>query len=368
MKPAVKSLLTFLAFPLAAAYGAVTGLRNRLYNSGLRRSTRFTVPVISVGNLSAGGTGKTPHIEYLLRLLNGTYKTAVLSRGYKRKTTGFLQAGPNASAESIGDEPMQFYTKFGSHTVVAVCADRAEAIPRILFENEGTEVILLDDAFQHRRVSPGLNILLTDYAAPFWRDYILPAGMLRESRAGAIRASCIIITKCPPSLSLAEQNQLKQEAARYAAAGTPIFFSGFRYAAPVSLYNPLPLGLNPGQNVLLFAGLARPKPFQHYANETFSVRGSRFFADHYAYSPSDLAQLAAEANQSAPGTALLCTEKDAVKLQNPEMQQALAGVPLYYLPVEVYFLVGGPEFDELVKQYISRTLAENSEPRLEGAV
>jgi tetraacyldisaccharide 4'-kinase len=189
-----------LLFPFSILYGWITSIRNFLFDKGIFKSYSFDIPIIAVGNLSVGGTGKTPQIEYLIRLLSPNYKIAILSRGYKRKSKGFVLADPTSNAEILGDEPFQIYQKF-PNTIVAVDADRKNGIENLLVLNEKPDVILLDDAFQHRKVKAGFYILLTGYDDLFYSDFILPAGNLRESRSGAKRANVIIITKCPKDIS-----------------------------------------------------------------------------------------------------------------------------------------------------------------------
>ena len=208
------NLLRKLLFPFAILYGFITFLRNYLYDKGFLKSYSFNIPVIAVGNLSVGGTGKTPQIEYLIRLLSPNYKVATLSRGYKRKSEGFVLADANATAEIIGDEPFQYYKKFPT-IKVAVAADRKNGIEQLLNQKEKPEIILLDDAFQHRKVKAGFYILLTSYGDLFSDDFILPTGNLRESRSGAKRADVIIVTKCPKDISDAEQERIRQKLMRF---------------------------------------------------------------------------------------------------------------------------------------------------------
>jgi tetraacyldisaccharide 4'-kinase len=217
-------LLRKLLFPLAILYGFITSIRNYLYDKGILKSYSFDIPVIAVGNLSVGGTGKTPQIEYLIRLLSPNYKVATLSRGYKRKSEGFILADANANAEILGDEPFQYYKKF-PQIQVAVDADRHNGITQLLAQKEKPEVILLDDAFQHRKVKAGFYILLTAYDELFCDDYLLPTGNLRESRNGAKRANMIIVTKCPPNITELAQENIK----RKIGLNLPVFFSFVEY-------------------------------------------------------------------------------------------------------------------------------------------
>ena len=224
-------LLRKLLFPLAILYGFITTVRNYLYDKGILPSHSFNIPVIAVGNLSVGGTGKTPQIEYLIRLLSPQYRVATLSRGYKRQSKGFVLADANTNAEILGDEPFQYFQKF-PQIQVAGDADRCNGITQLLAQKEKPEVILLDDAFQHRKVNAGFYILLTSYGDLFCDDYMLPTGNLRESRNGAKRANVIVVTKCPSDLSEHEQQSIKQRI----ASEVPIFFSFVDYDDKV--YNP----------------------------------------------------------------------------------------------------------------------------------
>ena len=203
-------ILRKILFPFSFLYGWITSLRNFLFDKGILKSYRFDLPVIAVGNLSVGGTGKTPQIEYLIRLLSDSYKIATLSRGYKRKSEGFVLANKTSNAEILGDEPFQFYQKFPT-IQVAVDANRKNGIEQLLLEKQKPEIILLDDAFQHRKVTAGFYIMLTSYDDLFYKDFILPTGNLRESRSGANRADMIIVTKCPQDISEIAQEQIKQK-------------------------------------------------------------------------------------------------------------------------------------------------------------
>ena len=193
-------MLKFLLYPFSLLYGLITDFRNVLFDKGFKSQTGFDIPIINVGNLTVGGTGKSPQIEYLIRLLADTYQVASLSRGYGRKTKGYILADEHANAEQIGDEPMQFFQKFGSKISVVVSEKRVEGVQQLLQEKPTTELILLDDAYQHRYITPSFNILLMDYHRPFYEDLTFPAGRLRERRRGANRADCIVVSKCPENL------------------------------------------------------------------------------------------------------------------------------------------------------------------------
>jgi tetraacyldisaccharide 4'-kinase len=253
-------LLRKLLFPFAILYGLLTSLRIYLYDKGIFKSYSFDIPVIVVGNISVGGTGKTPQIEYLIRLLSSKYKIATLSRGYKRKSKGFVLADAASTAEILGDEPFQYFKKF-PEIKVAVDEDRQNGIKQLLNKKEKPEVILLDDAFQHLRVRAGFYILLTSFDDLFIDDFILPTGNLRETRNGAKRANMIIVSKCPPTISQLEQETIKKKI----GFDIPIFFSFIDYDNKVYNQNDtLEVSEIKSKQKVLLAGIANPKPFFDY--------------------------------------------------------------------------------------------------------
>lgn len=332
-------LLTPILFPFAVLYDAVTRVRNHLYDTGIRPSVSFEVPVISIGNLSVGGTGKTPMIEYLIRLLASDYRIATLSRGYGRKTRGIRIAGDDDNAESMGDEPFQFFRKFGDRVVVAVGEERAFAIPRILSERPGTEVILLDDAFQHRRVRPCFQVLLTDYHRLFVHDLLLPAGRLRESRQGAARADVIVVTKCPDDISDDRMMAIEKAIRHYSKRA--VFFTRICYGNLLSVgamapYKP--------EKIILLTAIANPAPLLRYLRKNYDVVKHFSYPDHHRYSEQDMQKVCRAAVAAA--AAVVTTEKDLVKLDPAVF--AATSVSLHYLPIEVEFLKDGKEFDEMV--------------------
>ncbi len=341
-------LLRILLYPMAMAYNFITGLRNRLYDRGLKPSVTFELPVINVGNLTVGGTGKTPLIEYLIRLLAPNHKVATLSRGYGRNTTGFRVASPTDNAGTLGDEPTQFYQKYGDRVTVAVGEERALAIPNILQDHPDTEIILLDDAYQHRKVRPSLNILLSDYNRPFYDDLLLPAGRLRESRQGAARADVVVVTKCPPEITDDEMMEIDQQVRRY--VGKPVFFTHVRYG------NPMPVTARAqklGDEVVLVTGIANAKPLVHYLKQTFNLVKHFDFTDHHTYRASDLEDFT-NALKAHPKASFLTTEKDKVKLISPAFREMIEKIPLFYLPIEVEFIKNGQDFDEIVLNHLKR--------------
>lgn len=325
-------LLLFLRrilLPFSWVYGFITDWRNSLYDRGMSPSATFDIPTISVGNLTVGGTGKTPHLEYLIRLVKPYTSIATLSRGYGRDTKGFRVATNQDTAATLGDEPLQVYQKFGKEIRVTVGEKRAEAIEKLLSLYPETGLILLDDAYQHRAIQPSINLLLTDYYHLFYQDYPFPAGNLRERRNGAARADAIIVTKCPENCSAEEQKKIIKKIAAYSKA--PVFFSGIRYGIPQNGEQQRP----PSGPVVLVSGLARPELLEAHARSAFTLAQHLAFGDHHAYTKGDWQKIEAHVRQSE-GTDgwVLTTEKDYVKLKS--VSDNYTGI--YVLPIEVYFL------------------------------
>jgi tetraacyldisaccharide 4'-kinase len=335
-------LLRILLFPFSWLYYLVTQIRNRLYDQGLRPSVRFEFPVICVGNLTVGGTGKTPMVEHLIRLMRDRHKIATLSRGYGRATKGFRIAGDSDNADTLGDEPYQFYKKFGKEITVAVGEERALSIPLILQEHQEISVVLLDDAFQHRKVAPSFSILLTDYNRPFYNDFLLPSGRLRESRWSAGRADIVVVTKCPAETS--EDEMMKIEKLIRSYAEKPVFFTSIRYGRPTPFLNSPPM---PTQRVVLISGIANARPLETYVKQNYTLVRHFAFSDHHKYSIQDIESFLIIADKD-PGVSFLTTEKDKVKLDVPLFHELIAGKPFYYIPIEMDFIKNGKDFDEMV--------------------
>ena len=327
-------------------YRAVTDFRNHLYAIQSKKTIDFTPFIISVGNLSAGGTGKTPMVVYLAQWLRHDYSLAILSRGYGRQTRGVRIANEHDTARTLGDEPYLYYRKFGEPVTVAVGEERVAAVPEVLFHAPDTQLILLDDAYQHRAIGRDFSILLTRYARPFYEDYVLPAGRLRESRRGARRADAVVVTKCPDGWSEEEQEQIRHRVQAYTRPDTPVFFTGLRYGAPQPAQPAMPPpSLGRSRPVVLFSGLADASLFDAYARQHFAVAEHITFGDHHRYTPRDQQQLAAALDKAGPSAVLLTTEKDVVKLENTNL-------PLFYLPVQPYFLSAEDQFQSLIAQRI----------------
>lgn len=348
--------MKFALYPLALIYGWITSFRNHLYDLKIWKSVEFDVNVISVGNLAVGGTGKSPMVEYIVNLLLKKGKhPATLSRGYKRKTKGFRLAAAEDNAKSLGDEPYQFWLKFDKKVPVAVGEERVMAIPEILFKHENCDVVVCDDAYQHRTLRPGLSILLSTFDRPFFNDQMLPAGRLREGRKGADRADILVFTKCPMEIG-EQKKEYTRKAEKYLKAGTPVFFAVTRYHSPVAVF-----GANhfPGKRVLLITGLANSMDIVRYVENNFELARHLEYADHHHYSTDD-ANAILEAFQGClreheNDLMVLTTEKDAVKLR--EISH-LSTLPIFYLPIEIEFLYEGDKFERLV---LDSFKVENSE-------
>ncbi len=335
------NLFRKILFPFAVLYGIITGIRNFFFDKDILKSYSFELPVIVVGNLSVGGTGKTPQIEYLIRLLSQRYSLATLSRGYKRKSEGFILADANATAVNLGDEPYQLHQKFPS-IQVAVDANRKNGIEQLLAQEKKPEVILLDDAFQHRKVKAGFYILLTAYDDLFVEDYMLPTGNLRESRNGAQRADLIVVTKCPTTLSEKEQLQIKLKINAYSRA--PVYFSTIAFDDQAHSKTESILVSEIQQSAcVLVAGIAKPDSFFDYIKNEQSV--CLTYPDHHHFTESDIRYI----KQQAGEMKIVTTEKDYVRLKDSILKEQL-----YYLPIRTSLLVGSNEFDASVLDYLKQ--------------
>lgn len=330
-----------ILFPFAVLYGWITRFRNFLFDRQILKSYRFDLPVIAVGNLSVGGTGKTPQIEYLIRLLSENYRVATLSRGYKRKSEGFVLADASSDAQILGDEPFQFYSKF-PNIKVAVDADRKNGIENLLHLKAKPEIILLDDAFQHRKVEAGFYILLTAYGDLYADDFILPTGNLRESSSGAKRADVIVVTKCPPDLSLEAQQQISKKL--NIGKDQELYFTAIAYDDKVYSENQtLEVGEIKTKSKLLIAGIAKPKPFFNYLKgENDEVME---FPDHHDFSGKDISDILGKAKNRI----IITTEKDYVRLKGQ-----FAADQIFYLPIQSVFLSNKTRFDSAINNYVGK--------------
>ncbi|WP_269227938.1 tetraacyldisaccharide 4'-kinase [Flavobacterium eburneipallidum] len=340
-----------ILFPFAILYGFITSIRNFLFDKGILESHSFDIPIIAVGNLSVGGTGKTPQIEYLIRLLSPKYKVATLSRGYKRQSEGFVLADSNSNARILGDEPFQFYQKF-KNIQVAVDADRKNGIEKLLSQPQTRgiaeqseakpDVILLDDAFQHRKVKAGFYILLTSYGDLYSDDFMLPTGNLRESRSGAKRANVVIVTKCPPNLSLIEQSKIATQL--QLASSQELYFSYIDYDESIySVEKSIPVSEIKTLDKLLLAGIAKPDPFfAHLQNENDE---KLVYPDHHHFAENDLLEI----KNKAQNKIIITTEKDFVRLKD-----SIFSEQLYYLPIKSSFLSLNEKLDKTILNFVEK--------------
>ncbi|WP_143961686.1 tetraacyldisaccharide 4'-kinase [Litoribacter populi] len=322
-------------YPFALLYDGITRLRNKLFDIGSKRSVVFEIPTVVVGNLALGGTGKTPMVEFIIERLSQHYEIATLSRGYGRKTTGVILADQEASAQNIGDEPFQIFTKYGEKVHVAVGEQRIMAIPQIIMEHPSTDLILLDDAFQHRYIKGDFNILLTTFQKPFFEDKVVPLGTLREHRKGAGRAQAVVVTKCPKDLSEEKKKWYKENIKKYTAPGTPVLFAGLKYGEP---YEIQPNGRVLGKDVILLTGIADTKVLKESLKGQYNLKHALEFADHHKYTEEDAGKISkAFQAYGGEGTVILTTEKDMVKLKDRKFAQLLEEIPIFAIPVKVDF-------------------------------
>jgi len=346
--------LRFLLLPVSWLYGLAISFRNFCYDHNIFKSTSFPLSVINVGNLTVGGTGKTPHIEYLIRLLKDSFRIATLSRGYGRKTKGYMLVSNPSSTSMVGDEPMQYHTKFPDITV-SVGEDRVAAIENLLKLSPKPEVILLDDAYQHRAVKPGLNILLLEHDSLVKKNHLLPSGTLREWKRGMKRADVIIVSKCPEILVPIERKRLAEQI--QLLPHQKLFFSFFRYGEIVRL-NTRQGNMFIGTNyyfekrftILLVTGIANPAGLAEFLKRKTDKLETMAFNDHHEFTADDLRSITETFNNIANANKIIITtEKDAMRLRNPELEEAMRPLPVFYIPVEVMFHHNDKEqFDNLV--------------------
>lgn len=343
------NLAKILLFPFSWLYGGITWLRNKMFDAKVMPSTKFDFPIISIGNLSMGGTGKTPHIEYLIKLLKDDLKLGTISRGYGRKTKGYRLVEVNNTPQEVGDEPLQMKQKF-PEVAVAVGERRALAIPELLGDKPETEVILLDDAFQHRAVKAGFSILLTDFNQLFIYDHVVPAGGLREFRPGYKRADIIIVTKCPPNLP--EKSRQKIEKNIRPREGQIVVFSYVGYGEITNVSDKLVLPDSQCLNtdIILVTGIAKPAPLLQRCEHLFKSVKHLKYGDHHSFTDADIEKIrAAYHNLAGENKVILTTEKDSVRLADKNLTE----LPVYYLPIEVKFFKNDKKvFDDMIVKYI----------------
>lgn len=336
--------------PFSFLYGMVISIRNLLFDKDYLKASTFNFPIICIGNLAVGGTGKTPMAEYLIRLLKNEFAIATISRGYKRKTKGFGIANETTTALEIGDEPMQFHLKFPDITV-AVGEERLVAIPQLLQDRPGTQIIILDDAFQHRTVKAGLNILLTEYKNLYTRDLLLPAGDLRDTRRSAKRAEIIIVTKCRNNLTEQDQKEIITEL--QPNTNQAVFFTEIKYTQPYHLFSKKPFNISPGLELLLVCGIANPKPLKEFITTHVKSYDMLNYPDHHIFSIDDLVEIKRQFEKiPSSNKIILSTEKDGVRLK--KFENELADFPIYVIPIEHAFMFNDARrFSKMLHDFIN---------------
>jgi tetraacyldisaccharide 4'-kinase len=353
-----------LLYPISLLYGAITTIRNFLYDTGILPSEEFQFPIICVGNITVGGTGKTPHTEYIAGLLHENYRVATLSRGYKRKTRDFRIASSEGLVSEIGDEPMQIFRNYPD-VLVTVDRKRVHGVNIILEEHPDIEVIILDDAFQHRSITPGFSILLSDYERLIFEDHMLPYGNLRESKDNMRRADVILITKTPENISPIQRRIIVKEINK--SPYQNLYFTSFRYKPPVPIFEESSHNIEPetikGINcgIVLVTGIANPKPLKEYLEKSFNEIIHLSFPDHHNFNEKDLDTIiSAYEELKSESRYLFTTEKDAVRLREFTNIAEPIRSAFFYIPIGVYFLnEDKDEFDNLIIDYVRKNHRNN---------
>lgn len=339
-----------LLLPLSLVYGLIVIIRNRLFDKNILKSASFNFPIICVGNVAVGGTGKSPMVEYLIELLHPQFTIATLSRGYKRKTKGYALANEKTTALEIGDEPMQFHLKF-PNVAVAVGEERLVAIPYLIEDIKNLQAIILDDAFQHRAVRAGFNILLSDYNNLYVHDFFLPTGELRDEWASAKRADIIVVTKCPSDMSLDKKQKIIKSL--HIQKSQKVFFTTIHYGKPYHIIYPNEtIDLSQELEVLLVSGIANPAPLKEYILHHSATYYEKSFSDHHIFSIDDLTDVKNKFQEmDADKKIIITTEKDAVRLH--KFHEQLKGIPFFVLPIQHKFLFDeGRQFNDSVIHFI----------------
>ena len=352
-----KSIMDALLTPFSWGYGAGVWLRNAAFDVGLLPQEEFDVPVVSVGNITVGGTGTTPHVEYIIEALYRRYHIAVLSRGYKRKTKGFILASNNMTPRDIGDEPYQIFSKFSGLITLAVCESRRKGIRELLRIDPDINLILLDDGFQHRYVKPKVNIVLVDYNHPPYEDKLMPLGTLREPARNVLRGDIVVVTKCPSDITAMDIRMVKKNLALFPYQG--LFFSNIRYADPIPVFpvqSPQITSLQwlrEDDAVLCLTGIATPKPLVRYLRQFAARVKVMHFDDHHFFTRRDFSDIFKVYNQlEGKRKFIITTEKDAVRIMNNPYFPPTRRHCIFYIPMRVGFLeMEGANFIEgLVKK------------------
>ncbi len=350
------NIVSISLFPFSLLYGLVLYIRNKFYDWSIFKSKKYDFPVISVGNLALGGVGKTPHVEYLIRLLKNDFKIATLSRGYKRSTNGFLLANNNSTVADIGDEPLQYKLKFTT-IPVAVDEKRVSGIKKIKENHPEINLVLLDDAYQHRSVKPSINILVSDYSRLYINDNVIPSGRLREWSCGSNWADIIIVSKTISTLSPREKNRIKEKL--NPKPHQEVYFSYIKYAnikpftnAAINVINEI----NEKYNVLLLTGIAKAESLFHKLNNEYNSIHHIKFSDHHNFTKSDVNNIKKEYKTLyGNNKIIITTEKDIMRLSLPKILNQLQDVPIFYIPIEICFHGNDKEeFDKQILKHVTK--------------
>ncbi len=343
-------MLNYLLWPFSFLYGVGVWIRHKLFDWKVIASEEIDIPVVCVGNITVGGTGKTPMSEYLIANLSRNFRVALLSRGYGRRTKGFLEVLTTTPFRDSGDEPKQMKLKF-PETMVAVCEDRNEGIRRIREADPAVNLIIMDDAFQYRRVEAWANVVLMDYSRPVWRDHLMPRGRLRDLTGQMHRANFVVVTKCPPDMNAIDMRLVTKSLGLFPYQS--LFFSEMRNGAAAPLYPDCADDLREGASVIVMAGVASPAPLVEEMSKRYNVVSTLIFPDHHPYRMRDLDRMQRALEDAPPGTVIVTTEKDAVKLTNRKRIPEAIQRKLYFVPVQLEFIEGtGSEFLRKLYTYV----------------
>lgn len=342
------SKIRLVLYPLGIIYDGITRIKNYVYNRGILKSASFDIPVIVLGNLSVGGTGKTPHTEYIAQLFSSTKRTAVLSRGYGRKTNGYILATPTSTAQEIGDEPLQI-SKNLPEVNVAVCEDRATGISHLIKDHK-SEIVILDDAFQHRKIKGSIYILISTYQQPYYSDFVLPSGNLRESRNNSNRADIIVISKCPNDLTIENKKQIISQV--QPLPHQHLYFSYIKYGTPKQFHGVK--NWDSTNHVLLVTGIVNPQPLKTQLESQNKTVECLSFPDHHEYTVKDLLSITNFITKQENNFVVATTSKDRVKLQ--ELTSHIdASFSFFEIPITIGFLFNEEDaFQKIVKSHVNR--------------
>ncbi len=332
-------------------YAIISKLRGLLFDFGIIKSSEFDIPIINIGNLAVGGSGKTPHIEYVIELLSKQYNVATLSRGYGRKTRGFREVLSKSTAEECGDEPLQIKLKFPNISVF-VGEDRVESVTKLLFDKPEIDVILLDDAYQHRAIKAGYNILLTDYQKIFTQDKSMPVGRLREYPSAAKRSDLVIVSKCPENINIEKQKILTSEISNFTDSDT--LFSTVYYKELIPFNKAVKFEGNK-DNILIISGIAKPKPMLEYINKQYPQANVEHleYRDHYNFTKKDIQMFIEKfGNFAGSNKLIIISEKDSIRLKDIAMGTEFEKLPIFILPIGISFIGGNDDFNKKIINYV----------------